>query len=158
MDRITKFTSLFLSFYREQADLPSDKDSDKGVLGSSLAKSSSRMATDPSPTQVGVGKVTSRSTPLAPNAGGETDVLMDEANTSAVEENVKDQGKKVPTSQEGPVLKTSATPAPAVLESQGRQGASPALSTKDRARRAHRPCSAMEGPSSWDANRKWRPF
>ena len=82
---IMRFTSSHLPFCRAQRDLPGEGDSEDGVPRASLALSSSEMATDPPPTQDGPGEATSHSAPPAPNAGGGTEVLMAEVNSSTTE-------------------------------------------------------------------------
>ena len=128
-----------------QCDLPGEDDSDDGVLRASLARSSSETATDPPPTQGGLVEATSYSAPPAPNAGGGTEVLMAEVNSSATEENTKDQGRKTSSGKEELVLECPASSAPMTLESQGRQGTPPAPSTEDGARRTPLPTLGLGG-------------
>ena len=85
-------------------------------------ESSSETATDPPPTQDGPGEATSHSAPPVPNAGGGTEVLMAEVNSSAVEENTEDQGRKTSSGQEELVLERPASSALTTLESQGDKG------------------------------------
>ena len=132
-------------FCRAQCDLPGEDDSEEGVPGASLARSSSDTATDPPPTQGGLGEVTSHSAPPAPNAGGGTEVPMAEVNSSAAEENTEDQGRKTSSGQEELVFEHPASSAPTTLESQGRQGTPPAPLTGDGARRTPPPMFGLEG-------------
>lgn len=90
----------FLSFCREQLDLPGDEDSEGGIPRSSLARNSCETAADPPSAQIRLGEATSHSPRPTLGAGGGIGTPMAEVHSSVVEETTEDQVEKIPSGRE----------------------------------------------------------
>lgn len=118
---------------------PRKDDSEGRLPSAALARSSSKITTDPPPTPDGAGKVTSHSVPPASNAEEGPEVPVAEVIPSAGKQEAEDQGERTSPVRRDLERHRSPSLVPTISRSSGRAQTSPAPLTGSDAGRASSP-------------------